>query len=208
MVLIPNEKVVDFCNGQMAQSTPKWVLNILDKAKTKIDEIDNDINKAVNSYMCKSLCPCVPVNFLLWDEPLRTDMKKTASSGGVYRFNGNNKSLLDCYESKKVIWESTGNPPLDTDKVTAIKNLENDFKCSGLCKSPNFWLSRDVTEGPPPNACIFNLKQRFNRSAGALAWTTTGTAFVIFLVFIVHYGLYLVDPSEIKNRKKKFIFEK
>lgn len=153
--------------------------------------------------MCKSLCPCVPVNFLLWEDPFRTEMKKT-----VYKFNGPNTSLLGCYESKKIIWESTGNQPLDTDKVSVIKTLEENFSCSGLCNSPNFWLTRNVTEGQPPNSCIYSLKQRFNRSAGALAYTTTGTGFVILLVFIFHYGLYLIDPSEIKNRKKKFIFEK
>jgi hypothetical protein len=153
--------------------------------------------------MCKDICPCVPVNYLLWEDPLRTQLKKSP-----YKFNGSNKSLLGCYESKKIIWESTGYKPLDTDKVSAIKTLEESFTCSGLCSAPNFWLSRDVTEGPPPNACIYNLKQRFNRSASALAYTTTGTAFMIFLVFIFHYGLYLIDPADIKNRKKKFIFDK
>jgi len=41
-----------------------------------------------------------------------------------------------------------------------------------------------------------------------LAWTTVGTGFVIFLGFLMHYGLYLADPAEIAGRKKKFIFDK
>jgi hypothetical protein len=36
VVLIPNETLVNFCNGQMGSSTPKWVLNILDKALVRI----------------------------------------------------------------------------------------------------------------------------------------------------------------------------
>ena len=116
--------------------------------------------------------------------------------------------MLSCYEDKKVAWESTGNAPVSQDMIDAVKNLETDFNCSGLCTSPNFWLSQSVTNGPPPNACIFNLKDRFNKSGGGLAYATAATGLMIFLVFIFHYGLYLVDPGEVKNRKRKFIFDK
>jgi hypothetical protein len=104
-------------------------------------------------------------------------------------------------------WESAGNAPLDTEMITAIKNLEESFNCSGLCQAPTFWISRSVDLGPPPNACVFNLKDRFNKSGGALAYATAATTFIIFCIFIVHYGLYLVDPAEVKNRKKRFIFD-
>ena len=160
--------------------------------------------------MCKPFCPCVSVNYSLWPEPLQTELKKptNANPPGAYRFNGKQTSLLGCYENRKDAWVQSGLPPMETDAASAIKTLEANFQCSGLCKAPNFWLSRDVTEGPPPNGCIFNLKQRFNQKGAALAYSTVATAAVIFLVFIFHYGLYLLDPSEVKNRKKKFIFDK
>ena len=88
-----------------------------------------------------------------------------------------------------------------------LVHLEESFNCSGLCQTPTFWISKPVTDGPPPNACVFNLKDRFNKSGGALAYATTATTFIIFCIFIVHYGLYLVDPAEVKNRKKRFIFD-
>ena len=116
--------------------------------------------------------------------------------------------MLGCYESKKDLWTSSGYPALDTEATNAVKTLEENFQCSGLCHAPKFWLSRDVTLGPPANGCIFNLKQRFNKKGAALAYATVATAAIIFLVFIFHYGLYLLDPSEVKNRKKKFIFDK
>lgn len=129
------------------------------------------------------------------------------SAGGEYRFDGTYTTLLSCYEDKKVAWESSGNPTLDTEMVNSIKTLEESFNCSGLCQAPDFWISKDVTEGPPPNACVFNLKDRFNKSGGALAYATAGTGFVIFCIFIFHYGLYLIDPAEVKNRKRRFIFD-
>lgn len=70
VVLVPDQRVADFCNGTMPKSTPNWLLNILDKAKVKVNELDNKIIDVVDKYMCKTFCPCVPVNYSLWPEPL------------------------------------------------------------------------------------------------------------------------------------------
>lgn len=208
VVLIPKEKVFEFCAGEMTGSTPKWLLNLLDKAKVKIDDIDGKLYDVVDRHMCKLPCPCVSsVNFALWDEPMRSDMRKTQREGGEYRFTGSYSNFLACYNDKKDKFAEDDIAIIESEQMASIESMEQEFKCSGFCQTPKFWLSQDVTTGPPPNNCAIYLKERFDESAGKLAWTTLGTGCVILLTFFVHYGLYLKDSDQVAGRKRRFIFD-
>jgi len=35
-----------------------------------------------------------------------------------------------------------------------ISFIEKKYKCSGLCKKPLFYLTQDITNGPPENECF------------------------------------------------------
>jgi len=35
-----------------------------------------------------------------------------------------------------------------------ISFIEKTYKCSGLCKAPLFYLTQDITKGPPKSACL------------------------------------------------------
>jgi hypothetical protein len=50
---------------------PFGLVNLFKKAKSYVDDMDNSIVDTVDKYMCRVTCPCVPVNFMLWPEPLR-----------------------------------------------------------------------------------------------------------------------------------------
>jgi hypothetical protein len=85
--------------------------------------------------------------------------------------------------------------------------IEESFKCSGLCQAPVFWVTRDVSLGQPPSGCIVSVYSEFKSNTRALSYCVFGTTAAILIVFIVHYGLYFKDSSQVKDRAKKFIFE-
>lgn len=76
-----------------------------------------------------------------------------------------------------------------------MKLLEDNLQCSGLCSAPKFWVTRDVTTGPPPGPCLTELKDHFDVYAKQLAYCVLATGGAIFGTFFFHYGLYLKDQS-------------
>ena len=44
------------------------------------------------------------------------------------------------------------------DEVTAaldlLEKIENKFDCSGICRAPLFWYSKNMAEGLPKKSCL------------------------------------------------------
>ena len=85
--------------------------------------------------------------------------------------------------------------------------LEATFGCSGMCRAQNFWVFKDVRDGPPPKACLVKLTEDFNNQAFPIGIVVAINAFVIGFAFIGHFCLYCpMHDSVIENAgKRRFI---
>jgi hypothetical protein len=163
IIFVPPQTVEDFCNGDLDESAiPEVFKKMLEDSTIYIRELDSDLEKTVDKYMCTDLCPCVQVDYELWNATLQQELKKEKFDGGLYNFGGEYKSFYECYEDKKIAWEASGFEPVNQKVMNAVRDFENNLNCSGLCDPPNFWVFRDVTEGPPTTSCVYNLKNEFD----------------------------------------------
>ena len=207
LYMVEPQSIKDFCEGTLTETNGP-VESLLARSKEYIDKIDDGLQNSIDKHMCKETCPCVELDTNKWESWFQVILSQ---ENGEYRINDPDgyKSFNDCYEDRKVLWQSQPNyEPIDEDALSMQKQLE-DLQCAGICRSPLFWAYKDVTEGQPADPCIYTLKAEFDVSAGYMGYVLIFTAITILGIFLFHFGLYLND-EEVHRRsikKKKFIFD-
>lgn len=190
--MIPTEDVQWFCdstaeemNAYFATSGDDsfYVQQALD-GKTYVDEADAVIN-ARTSLMCTSDCACANDNWDAWGE--------SADSSWV-----NGGTVTNWSECAALI---EANPPREGNPLDAIATyfdgllgvLENDFNCQGICTPGNFFLFKEVDDGPPGRGCLPALKEDFTSSAFAGMIVLFVVAGMDLLLFICMFGMFKKD---------------
>ena len=86
--------------------------------------------------MCTAAyCPCVQVDFTLWDSEQWTEVTDRDFTGVFEMFEPCYQNLL----KRKVV------EYIDERVIQMVYKLETEFECTGLCSKPMFWFTKDVS---------------------------------------------------------------
>merc|ERR1712130_375690 len=77
-------------------------------------------------------------------------------------------------------------------------DMENNYKCSGMCEPGLFFFSRPLHEGPPTQTCFKKFKQELHDSAEGIAVNSVVTGVFALFIFFSHFSLYCrpQEPEE------------
>lgn len=100
----------------------------------------------------------------------------TSNNGTVYT------KFTDCI--------SAANGTSNSGAVKLIKYFEDKYTCSGICKTPLFYYSLDLSQGIPSTTCLMSLKQEVQSSVGYLGVTGIIIGIVMFFVWTCQYCLW------------------
>jgi len=64
--------------------------------------------------------------------------------------------------------------------MNIYKVLEGDFKCQAVCNTSPFYMTKDVTSGPPKEGCAYTLKNYVDEYAAS--WCGGMIFFLIYLI--------------------------
>ena len=157
-----------------------------DEMMKSLQEVDVALN-VLNDKMCNQECPCT-----LASENCKSFGNDPNAYAGIGRDTGNffcqdtaaDQTFKQCLEA--------GNQPLAVDEryLQLYEWLENKFECSGICKKPMFYLTKD---GQPTKTCADIFKpggalfpedqpdQYFMSAVGSIMILI---AFLMFLTFV------------------------
>ena len=78
-----------------------------------------------------------------------------------------------------------------------------------MCSHATFWASKSIELGPPPQPCIYKLKESFDQDMVLLGWAIVATAACSLFIFCCHCGLYISKDNHVRKNiaKRKFIFD-
>lgn len=68
--------------------------------------------------------------------------------------------------------------------------FEKNMDCSGACVAPNFWGTKDIRTGPPPMACIYRVKEKYDTHIGPIGLTVGIAAIAVYVAYFLHYFMY------------------
>jgi hypothetical protein len=77
-----------------------------------------------------------------------------------------------------------------------LRVLEVEFDCQGLCTPGNFWLYRDVSEGPPGQGCMISIKHSFNAAAFGACIVMLIAVFIDLMLFGFMFTMCKADEDE------------
>lgn len=66
-----------------------------------------------------------------------------------------------------------------------VQYFEQKYACSGICKTPLFYYSLDLSVGIPSTTCLMSLKSEVQQSVGYLGVTGLIIGIIMFFVWIV-----------------------
>ena len=78
--------------------------------------------------------------------------------------------------------------------VNAVTFLETTYSCSGFCDAPLFYLTQDITNGPPTRGCVVPLTEGIGAlfTQLGITMTITGVFFLLMIFFIFPMCLSLI----------------
>lgn len=77
-----------------------------------------------------------------------------------------------------------------------LQVLEVEFECQGLCTPGDFWLYREVSEGPPHQGCMISIKHSFNSAAFGATIVMLIATFIDLLLFGFMFTMCKSDEDE------------
>lgn len=92
---------------------------------------------------------------------------------------------------KQAEMDYTGKDTIDT-----LRNYEREYDCSGVCDVPLFYLTKDLSEGPPTEDCVDSILKSFTDS-----YIIAVISFTLFLMFFC--GMLATCPNCFGRRKEK-----
>ena len=137
-----------------------------------------------------------------YDIPNRSDLKiinRTNSTGPVV--TKNYMDFYSCYNdvinrnsdvsttTNTTTKYQAGLVKLENGLIDFLRNVENEFKCSGICNpGPFYWFS-DVWAGMPTSNCILAVKDTFRKRPLAIGIILLVTFFITLLTWITHFSM-------------------
>lgn len=141
----------DFCNDNLNLGETEGLMKrMIDEIENYVYTVDKELQYAVNRHMCTDFCPCEggwdynmygTTQALIFKDHERND----------YNFNGEQTVFTTCFAERKSLWyqQYPDMEPIDTEVINLVKQLEQEFDCSGMCKSAMFYASKSIKDGPP-----------------------------------------------------------
>ena len=186
---IDQEDIDWFCDNDVQQIENDLILSsssydmIIVEGKNYVDQVDAIIGQR-EAIMCTSQCPCDIENFDLWGEDFDdTDLVADAANG-----------VDDWAECALLLGAESNDIQNYFDGLLEI--LEEQFDCQGICTPGNFWLFKDVDDGPVENACLKSLKEDFAGPAMAAVIVLFITIVIDLALFICMFGMFKSDDKE------------
>ena len=71
-----------------------------------------------------------------------------------------------------------------------MQKLEDEFQCSGMCRTGLFYFSRSITEGRPEETCLNKMVNQFTNQALPISSACKWCAASSFILFILSFFMY------------------
>lgn len=152
----------------------------------EIAKSDGGVNPAeiysdlVDSNMCTKACPCDETHKAKWESVEGFDAMVFQAPGP--------KTFSDfktCYETNKPKADGASDQAkawMEKTGISAIKLMElafEDEKCGSMCKTPKFFFTRSIADGPPETDCLTAVVESMqSKPAGAIA-LLSGLALIV-----------------------------
>lgn len=68
--------------------------------------------------------------------------------------------------------------------------FEEQFKCSGLCKTALFYWTRPLSDGRPTQTCMLYLKEAISNNLTYLGIVSVISGICVLFAFLVQYCLW------------------
>lgn len=149
-----------------------WYVEHIINGRTYVADADDTISQRDN-IMCTAQCPCDIENFEDWGPAFDTSNLRTEIDTGVDDWS-------DCEDRLEL--EEAGIFASYFDGF--LQTMEEEFDCQGICTAGNFWLFKDVDDGPVGDACLTALKSDFSSSA-------MGATIVLFITVLIDLMIFL-----------------
>lgn len=77
-----------------------------------------------------------------------------------------------------------------------LKDIETEYNCGGICYTPLFGITTDISEGSPTTEC---LDQIFDKTFSAAGGISGAGAFFLFLTFFASLSLCGGMPTSMEQ---------
>ncbi|CDW89300.1 tetraspanin family protein [Stylonychia lemnae] len=162
-------------------------------------EYDMILLLSSNTFMCSEICPCKKADINLWNERSLNYIGRTKYQYNdteynqnydfdplIFRDKGGYSNFFECLEIDKAIDKKHPDESeiIPDSMLRFIKNLEDTYHCNNFCESGEFYLFRDITEGPPRSNCmkpIQSLLKRLFQSGGAISFFASFSSFFLLV---------------------------
>ena len=76
------------------------------------------------------------------------------------------------------------------DEIWTYEILEDDYDCSGMCKSSLFYFSKELHEGSPKQTCLLEFKEYIAADMHTFGSILILASLVALFTFFAHFGMY------------------
>ena len=178
-----------------------------------VSAYDDEIGRLVNEIMCSRECPCPDVfNKNTWLEMPEHELNLVGRTGFAqsslyvpFDFSGTGaviyRQFSDCYKDILSGETSRVQPELaefrnrfeenNLDLAIDFANyFEEQYGCSGICRSALFYYSLPITSGKPATVCLMYLKEEVQNNLAYMGVAAIVTGLVMLAAFIFQYCLW------------------
>lgn len=165
-----------------------------------IQAADIAVTDVVNSQMCSQHCVCPTAaanNWLNKPESYLNDFGRTLKTSAQMNSTDKAKNLTSLVTSnngtvytKFIDCLNAANDTSNSGAMKLIKYFEEKYTCSGICKTPLFYFSLDLSQGIPSSTCLMSLKREVQSSVAFLGVTAIIIGIIMFFVWTCQYCLW------------------
>jgi hypothetical protein len=164
-----------------------------------IQAADIAVTDVVNSQMCSQHCVCPTAaanNWLNKPESYLNGFGRTLKTYAEMNSTDQAKKLTSLVTSNngtvytKYIDCQNANNTSNSGALKLIKYFEEKYTCSGICKTPLFYFSLDLSQGIPSSTCLMSLKREVQSSVAFLGVTAIIIGIIMFFVWTCQYCLW------------------
>jgi len=83
--------------------------------------------------------------------------------------------------------------------LNALKAVEHDFECAGMCFSSKFYSFSDVGEGVPEQTCVEGINHVMTHAARICLWSGLVFGLITLIGFIVSVSLSFQKRSDLEE---------
>lgn len=129
--------------------------------------------------MCTDICPCSTLNTTLFKDYTF----KTKNFTGTY------------YNLNTCLKETDYSFKWDYDVLWYLKQLEDTYQCTGLCRAQTMHLFTNYTSGPNFEPCYTYIADELERDLGKMGYVFLSCGSFVFCAWFCQFGLCFRDKQ-------------